>query len=81
MNNRKNISNNTRSASSNTNGFSNNKEYDSTPSDRFYTLKEEIILRFYQAPKALFKNPKYKAMFISLAKAYAGKNNISLNFK
>ena len=35
----------------------NNKEYNSIPSDRFYTLKEEITLRFYQTPKSLFKNP------------------------
>ncbi len=62
MNNRKNISNNTRSASGDTNSFSNNKEYNSTPSDRFYTLKEEITLRFYQTPKALFKNPRYKGL-------------------
>ena len=38
----------------------NNKEYNSIPSDRFYTEKEEVTLRFYQVPKALFKNPKYK---------------------
>ena len=62
MNNRKNISKKIRCVSSNTNGSSNNKEYNSTPSDRFYTLKEEITLRFYQTPKALFKNPKYKGL-------------------
>src|SRR4030042_3985955 len=44
------------------NGSSNNKEYNSTPSNRFYTLKEEVTLRFYQTPKALFKNPKYKGL-------------------
>src|SRR4030042_4687189 len=44
------------------NGSSNNKEYNSTPSDRFYTLKEEVTLRFFQTPKALFKNPKYKGL-------------------
>jgi len=48
--------------SSNSNGSSNNKEYNSIPSDRFYTLKEEITLRFYQTPKALFKNPKHKGL-------------------
>jgi hypothetical protein len=37
-----------------------NKEYNSIPSGRFYTKKEEVTLRFYQTPKALFKNPKYK---------------------
>jgi len=62
MNNRKNISKKIRSASGNTNSSSNNKEYKSTPSDRFYTLKEEIIIRFYQTPKALFNNPKYKGL-------------------
>jgi len=48
--------------SSNSTDSSNNKEYNSIPSDRFYTLKEEITLRFYQTPKALFKNPKYKGL-------------------
>ena len=36
------------------------KEYNSIPPDRFYIEKEEVTLRFYQTPKALFKNPKYK---------------------
>ena len=62
MNNRKNISKKPRSASGNTNSSLNNKEYNSTPSGRFYTLKEEITLRFYQTPKALFKNPKYRGL-------------------
>jgi hypothetical protein len=62
MNNRKNISKKPRSASGNTNSSLNNKEYNSTPSGRFYTLKEEITLRFYQTPKALFKNPKYRSL-------------------
>jgi hypothetical protein len=39
-----------------------NKEYNSIPSGRFYTEKEEVTLRFYQTPKALFKNPKYKGL-------------------
>jgi hypothetical protein len=46
----------------NLNSFPNNKEYNSIPSDRFYTEKEEVTLRFYQTPKALFKNPKYKGL-------------------
>src|SRR4030042_3044312 len=46
----------------NFNSCSNNKEYNSTPSDRFYALKEEVTLRFYQVPKALFKNSKYKKL-------------------
>ena len=40
----------------------NNKEYSSIPSSRFYTAKEEVTLRFYQVPKALFKNSKYKSL-------------------
>lgn len=40
----------------------NNKEYNSIPPDRFYTEKEEVTLRFYQTPKALFKNPKYRGL-------------------
>ena len=47
---------------SNFNSSSNNKEYNSTPSSRFYTEKEEVTLRFYQVPKALFKNSKYKGL-------------------
>jgi len=39
-----------------------NKEYNSIPSGRFYTEKEEVTLRFYQVPKALFKNPVYKGL-------------------
>jgi len=48
--------------SGDSNSSSNNKEYNSIPSDRFYTEKEEVTLRFYQTPKALFKNPKYKGL-------------------
>ena len=29
------------------------------PPNRFYTEKEEVTLRFYQTPKALFNNPIY----------------------
>ena len=62
MDNRENISKSHGLPSSNSNGSPNNKEYNSIPSDRFYTLKEEVTLRFYQTPKALFKNPKYKGL-------------------
>ena len=62
MDNRENISKSPELPSSNSNGSPNNKEYNSIPSDRFYTLKEEVTLRFYQTPKALFKNPKYKGL-------------------
>jgi hypothetical protein len=48
--------------SSNFTDYSNNQEYNSTPSSRFYTEKEEVTLRFYQVPKALFKNPVYKSL-------------------
>jgi len=41
--------------SSNFNSYSNKKEYNSIPPDRFYTEKEEVTLRFYQTPKVLFK--------------------------
>jgi len=61
MNNRRNISNNSRNSSESKKTLNNNG-YSFTPSDRFYTLKEEIILRFYQTPKALFNNPKYKGL-------------------
>ncbi|MBA7510840.1 hypothetical protein ES705_02829 [subsurface metagenome] len=60
--NRGNISKKSGLSSSNFTGSPNNKEYNSIPSNRFYTLKEEITLRFYQTPKALFRNPKYKGL-------------------
>ena len=60
--NRENIRKKPRLPSCNSNGLSSNKEYNSIPSDRFYTEKEEVTLRFYQTPKALFKNPKYKRL-------------------
>ena len=62
MDNRENISKSPGLPSSNPTSSSNNKEYNSIPSDRFYTEKEEVTLRFYQTPKALFKNPKYKGL-------------------
>ena len=60
--NRKNISKKPGLSSSNPNGYSNNKEYNSIPLNRFYTASEEVTLRFYQVPKALFKNPVYKGL-------------------
>jgi hypothetical protein len=62
MNNRENINNKSRSTPGDKNSSLNNKEYNSIPSNRFYTIKEEITLRFYQTPKALFKNPKYRGL-------------------
>src|SRR4030065_2805181 len=60
--NRENVSKKFELSASNSTSSSNNKEYNSTPSNRFYTLKEEVTLRFYQTPKALFKNPKYQGL-------------------
>ena len=62
IDNRENISKKSGLSYNNLNSSSNNKEYNSIPSGRFYTEKEEVTLRFYQTPKALFKNPKYKGL-------------------
>jgi len=70
MNNRRNISKKSQSVSG-SKKISNNNGYNSTPSDRFYTLKEEIILRFYQTPKALFNNPKYKGLSLGAKLMYS----------
>jgi len=43
-------------------GSSKNKDHNYIPPNRFYTEKEEVTLRFYQTPKALFKNPIYKGL-------------------
>ena len=37
-----------------------NKTAFDVAAERFYTANEEVTLRFYQTPKALFKNPVYK---------------------
>jgi len=47
---------------SNPNDYSNSKEYNSIPSDRFYTAQEEVTIRFYQVPKSLFNNQIYKGL-------------------
>ena len=39
-----------------------NKKPPYIPPERFYTAQEEVTLRFYQTPKALFKNPAYKGL-------------------
>src|SRR4030066_2115393 len=57
--------------SSNSTCSPNNKEYNSTLSNRFYTEKEEVTLRFYQVPKALFKNPKYKGLSLGSKLMYS----------
>ena len=71
MNNRKNISKKIRCASGNKRGSSNSNEYNSTPSNRFYTAKEEVKLRFYQVPKSLFKNPIYKGLSLGAKLMYS----------
>jgi hypothetical protein len=55
----------------NSTDFTNNKENNYIPSDRFYTEKEEVTLRFYQTPKALFKNPRYKGLSLGSKLMYS----------
>ena len=45
--NNKNINKGSRVSFSNSTDFMNSKENNSIPSDRFYTKKEEVTLRFY----------------------------------
>jgi hypothetical protein len=40
----------------------NYEDFDKLAPSRFYTEKEEVTLRFYQTPKALFNNPTYKGL-------------------
>ena len=40
----------------------NYEDFDKLAPSRFYTEKEEVTLRFYQTPKALFNNPKYRGL-------------------
>jgi hypothetical protein len=40
----------------------NYEDFDKLAPLRFYTEKEEVTLRFYQTPKALFNNPTYKGL-------------------
>jgi len=37
-------------------------DFDRVAPSRFYTEKEEVTLRFYQTPKALFNNPAYQGL-------------------
>ena len=46
----------------------NYEEFNQASPSRFYTKKGEVILRFYQTPKALFKNPEY--LGLSLGSKY-----------
>jgi len=61
MNNRRNISDNSRNTSG-SKKTSDNNGYNTVPSNRFYTAKEEVTLRFYQVPKALFENLAYRGL-------------------
>ena len=45
--------------------------YTSTPASRFYTEKEEVTLRFYQTPKALFNNPIYEGLSLGSKLMYS----------
>ena len=65
VDNRENVSKKSGLSPSDSTSFSNNKEYSSTPLNRFYTEKQEVTLRFYQVQKALFKNPGYKGLSLS----------------
>jgi len=49
----------------------NNDDFNRVPPSRFYTEKEEITLRFYQTPKALFKNPKYLGLSLGAKLMYS----------
>jgi hypothetical protein len=69
--NRKNISKSPGPSSNSSSGCLNNKEYDSIPPDRFYTEKEEVTLRFYQTPKALFNNHSYKRLSLGAKLMYS----------
>jgi hypothetical protein len=51
-------------------GSSKNKDHNYIPPNRFYTEKEEVNLRFYQTPKALFKNPKYAGLSLGAKLMY-----------
>ncbi|MCJ7517032.1 MAG: replication initiator protein A [Methanomassiliicoccales archaeon] len=69
--NRENISRKYGLSPSNFNSPPNNKEHNSIPSNRFYTEKEEVTLRFYQVPKALFKNPIYEGLSLGSKLMYS----------
>ncbi len=71
MNDRKNINKKSRCTSDDKRSSSNSNEYNSTPSSRFYTAKEEVTLRFYQVPKSLFKNPIYRDLSLGAKLMYS----------
>ena len=47
------------------------KGFEDVPPSRFYTSQEEVTLRFYQTPKALFKNPKYQGLSLGAKLMYS----------
>ncbi|MHB1347715.1 MAG: replication initiator protein A [Candidatus Humimicrobiaceae bacterium] len=55
----------------NNTGFPKDGKDSPIPSDRFYTEKEEVTLRFYQTPKALFNNPRYKGLSLGSKLMYS----------
>jgi len=46
-------------------------DFDKLTPSRFYTEKEEVTLRFYQTPKALFNNPSYKNLSLGAKLMYS----------
>jgi len=69
--NRKNISKDSGIYSGNPVCSPNNKEYNYISQERFYKKQEEVTFRFYQVPKALFKNPIYKGLPIGAKLMYS----------
>ena len=69
--NRENTSKKSGLSSSNHTNSSNNKEYNTIPQERFYKKREEVTFRFYQVPKALFKNPIYKGLSMGAKLMYS----------
>ena len=68
--NNKNINKDPRLSFSNSTDFLNKKNNSISP-DRFYTEKEEVTLRFFQTPKALFNNPRYKGLSLGSKLMYS----------
>jgi hypothetical protein len=66
-----NINKSHRLLANNSISYLNIKGYSTTPSDRFYTEKEEVTLRFYQTPKALFNNPGYRGLSLGSKLMYS----------
>ncbi|MBM3700888.1 MAG: hypothetical protein FJW68_08290 [Actinobacteria bacterium] len=69
--NNKNINKGSRMSFSHSADFIKNKENNCISPDRFYTEKEEVTLRFYQTPKALFNNPRYKGLSLGSKLMYS----------